>query len=308
MQRRKMSFKSKQQQRGEALIQSDFFNDSGGGLFMRKPRSFVLQDGQNNLYSDIRTDVSEYFNQNMIAWWGGNYPTGHVLSSQIACLNHLFPIRHDKEAVLNLLKVVSDDFVDVLPISENFQGFIQFEAVGGKNNLLNEGNNTRGSNCTSVDALIYALQNDGHRCLIPIEWKYVESYGNENKSSGDKGETRKKRYMDLIAKSSMLNENILSCCWYEPFYQLMRQTLWVEASMKDVKGLEADNYLHLHIIPDGNTELLDKLYPCSGKGLEATWKNCLYSPEKYIIISPDKLWSKQKTDTDIYQYLCMRYW
>ena len=303
-----MTFKNDQQKRGEALIQDNFFNDGGGGVFMRKPRPFVLQDGKNNLFPDIRTDVLEYFKQNGIAWWGGNRPTGHVLSSQIACLNHLFPIRNDKVAVINLLKAVSNDFVDVLPINEKLQGYIQFEAVGGNENLLNEGNNTRGSNCTSVDALIYAVQSNGQRCLIPIEWKYVEAYSNEDKSLGNKGQTRKTRYMDLITNSTLLNENTLSCCWYEPFYQLMRQTLWVEKSMVKVEELKANNYIHLHVIPDGNAELLDKLYPCSGKGMESTWKNCLRDPDKYIIISPKKLWSKQKKDTDVYSYLHTRYW
>jgi hypothetical protein len=305
-----MSYKSEQQLRGENLIQSGFFaTDMGGGKFMGKPRSFVLQDGQNNLYPGIRADALNYFRQNKVAWWGGYSPTGHVLSSQIACLNHLFPIRLEKEKVFSLLKAVSDDFVDVFPIAENMQGYIQFEAVGGDVNFLNEGNNTRGSNCTSVDAFIYTLNKNGKRFLIPIEWKYVEAYGNEDKSVGEKGETRKARYVRLIDSSDYLNSKTLSCCWYEPFYQLMRQTLWAEQVIKNkVAGIEAEDYLHLHIIPEGNNELLNKKYPCSGKGMEETWKGCLKNPEKYMVVSPAKLFSLQGDDTDIYKYLQRRYW
>jgi len=305
-----MAYKNEQQKRGEKLIEESFFDgDKGGAEFMGKPRPFVLQNGLNNLYPDIRKDVLDYFKQNNVAWWRGNYPTGHVLSSQISCLNHLFPIRQDKAAVLKLLKSVTEDFIEVLPINEHKEGYIQFEAVGGDTNFLNEGANTRGSNCTSVDAFIYALHQDGRRFLIPIEWKYVEAYGNDNKSEGSKGETRKQRYLDLIAQSKYLNKKTLDCCWYEPFYQLMRQTLWAEQLLlHKAPGFEADDYLHLHVIPDDNAELLDKAYKCSGKGMAETWKSCLTDPDKYIVLSPKKLWSKQEPNTDIYHYLEYRYW
>lgn len=305
-----MKFIDKERKRGVELINSGFFDgDIGGGKFLGKLRPFVLQDGLTNLYTDIRDEVLEYFKQNNITWWGGKYPTGHVLSSQIACLNHLFTIRHDKDAVLNLLKTITDDFIDVFPVSENLEGYIQFEAVGGNVNLLNEGANIRGSNCTSVDALIYAQHRDGQRFLIPIEWKYVESYGNDDKSAGRKGDIRKARYLDLIKSSRYLNENTLSCCWFEPFYQLMRQTLWVEQLLNyQPIGFEADDYLHLHIVPDDNVQLLDKSYPCSKEGMVTTWKNCLIDPDKYIVTSPERLWIKQSKDTDIYNYLSKRYW
>lgn len=242
-------------------------------------------------------------------WWGGNYPTGHVLSSQIACLNHLFPIRQDKSAVLKLLNTVSLDFVDVLPVTEHLEGYIQFEAVGGDTNLLGEGANTRGSNCTSVDAFIYALHRDGRRFLIPIEWKYVETYGNDDKSVGSNGDTRKLRYLELISKSKYLNKKTLACCWFEPFYQLMRQTLWAEQLLLNkIPGLEADDYLHIHVIPDENEELLKKLYPCSGRGMEETWRSCLNNQDKYVVVSPADLWDEQNQDTEIYNYLNQRYW
>ncbi len=305
-----MAYRAEQQQIAEKLICEDFFDrDQGGGIFMGKPRSFMLLDGAHNLFSPIRNDALLYFNLNKIAWWHGNYPTGHVLSSQIACLNHLFPIRQDKTAVLKLLNTVSSGFVDVFPIAEQLEGYIQFEANGGAVNFLNEGTNTRGSNCTSLDALIYALRQDGRRFLIPIEWKYTEEYGNDDKSFGTKGDTRKSRYLGLIEKSAQLNQKVLAYCWFEPLYQLMRQTLWTEQILLNrVPGLEADDYLHLHVIPSENKELLQKTYPCSGKNMEDTWRSCLVDQTKYIVISPEKLWSQQDSDTEIFKYLKSRYW
>lgn len=89
----------------------------------------------------------------------------------------------------------------------------------------------------------------------------------------------------------------------------MRQTLWAEQLIaKKVAGLEADDYLHLHVIPSENTELLDKIYPCSRKGMEETWKSCLVNQDKYVVISPANLWSNQDQDTEIYKYLKQRYW
>ena len=43
----------------------------------------------------IREDAIAYFRSNHIPWWKGaaDEPTGHVLSSQIACVNHLYLLR-----------------------------------------------------------------------------------------------------------------------------------------------------------------------------------------------------------------------
>jgi hypothetical protein len=106
---------------------------------------------------------------------------------------------------------VCSDFVDVLPIitDKYSPGYIQFEAVSDKDHL-NEGQPTRGSNCASVDALIYALHTDGNKYLIPIEWKYTEKYTNEDKSIEDRegeskgnelrGKERLSRYSQLLTQ------------------------------------------------------------------------------------------------------------
>jgi hypothetical protein len=76
----------------------------------------------------------------------------------------------DKEAVLAMLNGVRDEFADVLDVKCDAQPqYIGFEVVTEKD-FLNEGTSTRGSNCTSVDALIRAEHKDGSIWLIPIEW------------------------------------------------------------------------------------------------------------------------------------------
>ena len=140
--------------KAESLIKSAnpiFYGGKAGKKFMTKHRDFVLQENLKNIYSPICADVLEYFKKNYISWWGGKSPTGHVLSSQIACVNHLFQIRDNKKAVLTILKNVSDDFEDVCPINTDkyLPGYIQFEAISD-NDYLNEGQPTRGNNCTSI--------------------------------------------------------------------------------------------------------------------------------------------------------------
>lgn len=299
-----------------------FCGSPGGQKFMGKERDFVLKDNIKNIFSPIRSEVLEYFKQNGILWWGGKKsPSGHTLSSQISCLNHLFQIRDDKNAVLKILKNVSDVFIDVLPIhtDEYMPAFIQFESVSN-NDYLNEGTPTRGANCTSIDALINAIHKDGSSWLVPIEWKYTEFYNNQNKAKEGylidpincKGEVRKKRYTQIINSSGQLKSDNHNCYYYEPFYQLMRQTLWAEQMIinRKTEVIKATDFLHIHVIPSENSDLLDKKYKCSSMGMEMTWRNHLQDQSKYIIISPKNLMSGINTNKyqDLLDYLNIRYW
>lgn len=297
-----------------------FYGGKTGKYFMTKNRDFVLQDNLKNIFSPICKDVIEYFKNNSVAWWGGKNPTGHVLSSQIACVNHLFQIRNDKSAVLAILKNITDDFIDVFPINTDkyLPAFIQFESVSD-NDYLNEGKPTRGNNCTSIDALIYAKHKDGTKWIIPIEWKYTEFYSNQNKAiegfKADpincKGEVRKKRYTDLIKHSSQLKSTDHYSYYFEPFYQLMRQTLWAEQMIKNNKTekIKAENYVHVHVIPSENKDLLNKLYKCSSLEMEKTWRKHLKDQSKYLIITPKRLLNgiDSKKYADLIKYLETRY-
>ena len=318
-------YKKSQYARQEDLINnSDIFNgDKGNGYFMGKARPFVLKDGMNNLYEPIRNDVVRYFKDNEISWWGGDKPSGHTLSSQIACLNHLFAIMNDKSSVLAMLNGVRDEFKEVLPImcDANPQ-YIGFEVVS-KEDPLNEKTSTRGSNCTSVDAFIHAKHRDDSVWLIPIEWKYTEHYANQDKSNEDrqgeekgsngKGQERVRRYSALTDASLQLKslDSYYGSIYYqEPFYQLMRQTLWAENVVKlKEENLKADNYMHIHVIPSDNKDLLAKKYRVSGKGMEETWRSMLSDQSKYIIVDPQKLLEPIKDKyPELVLYLKKRYW
>ncbi len=281
----KATFLDEERARVCAMIsaKSEVFDGAaGGGRFARAERPFVLIDPEKNLWGPVRREALAYFSENSIAWWGGKRVTGHTLSSQVACVNHLLAWRRDEEAAAAVLKAVSPDFVRPLRIEsdQGEPGFVQFESVSDCQYLREDGL-TRGAQCTSVDAMMYAERADGSRCLVPIEWKYTEQYGNDNKATdaasqpspiNGKGAVRQQRYNQLIRESGQLQSVDLNVYYFEPFYQLMRQTLLVEQIVRhrDQETLRADRFLHLHVIPRGNAAGLSRTRSTAVAG--STWK------------------------------------
>lgn len=302
---------------------SDLFEKAeSGGEFRGESRNFVLQDGSYNLYKDIRKDAIDYYKNNDIKWWCLNKDAcGHILSSQVACLNHLFPLRKDPEILKTIINQATTDieFEEILPIpKERDNGeehYIAFEVVSFYDNL-NEKSRSRGANNTSIDALMIAKDKNHEVWIIPIEWKYTESFSKkdmsnedreeEPKGSNGRGEERMKRYDSLIRESTQLKqlESYQGSVYYqESFYQLMRQTLWAEQVIKkeSAEWHNAKKFLHINIIPDDN--------PYSDKINE--WKKYLTNPNLFKIIDPKKFLESIKnkyTYTNLYNYLNERYW
>ena len=314
-----------------------FSNAKGGRILKYKGKDYtkdeILMDGINNVYETIRDDVLNYFKKNKISFWHvkgtsepTDQPTGHTLSSQICCVNHLFPIRNDEKEVLKIAKMFCPDIKEVLkiPTDKYEEAFIQFEAVSDTDHL-NERNTTRGSVCTSIDALIYGILENGKKIILPIEWKYTEQYEREDKSIEDRksepkgnesrGKERLRRYTGLIEKSKYLKklkEYRSSIYFFEPMYQLMRQTLWAEQMIQNKKTetIKADDYVHIHIIPKENLPLLFEDIKIKDRGLEQTWKDCLLKKDKYRIIEPKAIIECLDNNkyNNLINYLTKRYW
>jgi hypothetical protein len=337
--------------------QAEWIHSAGyecGGIFRKLERNYCLKNQDENIFdcsgSGIE-DVKSYFMNEEIKFWGSDEYTvpNNTLSSQVACLNFLFAVRNSPEIVLGIAKKVTgyDDFAAVEKVNcdrEN-KGYVAFEVVS-KSDHLNEKCSTRGEYCTSIDAVIVAKKNDGKKVLILIEWKYTETYTDEDKSIEDdqnkpyiphkKGEERLERYSNLIVNSSYLSDNVLcngknekercrsTLFFVEPFYQLMRQTLWAEEMIRN-KGTEwvsADDYYHIHVVPKQNWELLFKKYSecksdteskdSSESNMERVWKSCL-SPkgkERYKCVSPKVILNaieESNLNPDLVEYLKERY-
>jgi len=304
---------------------------------------YILDDSERdrNLYNwqDKNTvqRVKDYFKNNKIKWWNCYFDapkeqepdgldiTRHLVSSQIACINHLFFIKHDKEAVLSIINGISGmpvKFKEVIniPCDKGSDNYIAFEMIAS-NDYLHEKELKRGEFCTSVDAFVYALDERSERWLIPIEWKYTETYERDDKSNGTKGKTRLSRYCNaktdnLIGNSKQLKslpDYKHSIYFQEPFYQLMRQTLWAECICrnKGEKVLPAEHFVHIHVCPKENRELLNKCYSevTDKSSMEEAWREMLTDQSLYHLVDPKELLQPiAKSYPELYNYLQRRYW
>ena len=301
-----MSYREDQRKKVIA-IRDEVFSDPGGGVFKKAPREFVLQEPVLNLWSEIREDVSDYFGRNQIVWWGdgGNYPSGHLLSSQIACLNHLFFMHQRKDVATAVLKAVHSEVVEAVGMDD---GFVEFEVVGAEN-YLGEKSHSRGANATSIDAVMVGKKADGHNVLAMIEWKYTEDYRPNNKYIP----ARANIYDRLLAEPDCpIQVERFESLYFEPFYQLMRQTLlgW---KMVQAGEYGCDEFIHLHVIPAANKELKMRVTSpgLEGDSMSEAWNNALLDPAQYQVISPEEFLAPGKTcqdTTEILSYLERRYW
>jgi predicted metal-dependent RNase len=100
-------------------------------FFFGKTRDFVLPEPQLNLWEGIRFDALEYFKKNKIGWWQGQReePTGHLLSSQIACINHMYYLRQRKDMATAILKSLDNKIEQACIVDD---GYVEFEFIGEK--------------------------------------------------------------------------------------------------------------------------------------------------------------------------------
>ena len=301
-------YRELQIKRNKKLIKDGFFNgDKGNGLYKGEIKYYVLQDYKNNFYPPVVEEVIEYFENNNIKWWNENIsvnkPTANTLSSQIACLNHLFFIRRSKFLSLYILNFITNkNFIDVLPLENDSynRAYISFEVASDKDHL-NEITTNRGELNTSIDAIFLAEDENNKKCMVVIEWKYIEVHPTEDASIKIENRVHKKceerlnRYSSLITNSKQLKykySNYKSTVYFHgELYQFTRQTLWAEQMIenKDTESIKADDFLHLAVIPNKNKSMLSSAYKISNMNLEDTWRNVLNDNSKFMIIDNKKI-------------------
>lgn len=269
-----------------------------------------------NLYSPIREEAKDYFDKHNIHWWKFDSekdidgPSTHMVSSQINCLNHLFPLRHqeDEFAIKAILeKATGLQFDSIQPLDIDRDGLIAFEFIHNNALLIgeNEENAERGSMCTSIDAMIKGMRGD-ETWLIPIEWKYGESYEMEDKTCSK----RSSRYDHLIETSTQLKvpkTGIPHSQYYQdPCYELMRQTLLVEQIIKQEHPNDNYHFMHLLVVPQGHTELRNYV--------QQHHIPMLKNPDIFKIIDPQDFLSPLESNKEsekyakLLTYLHKRYW
>jgi len=302
-----MSYREDQRQRAVSTRDA-LFKDPGTGLFFGKQREFVLKTPSLNLWAGVRDDAKRYFSANRIAWWKGSEsdPTGHLLSSQVACVNHLYYLRQRRDAAIAVLKSIEPTICDALPIDT---GYVAFEYIGSRQ-YLKEPAFTRGSNCTSVDAAMLGVTTKKQRILFLIEWKYTEFYSPE-----DLYITRRAAVYDVLITSGngpFVAGVAPQSLYYEPFYQMMRQTL-LASQFEQHREMDCTRCLNVHVIPKENKDLKEAITSpgLQGRNIHDAWRKILKAPEKYVSIDPSELLKEARhlPDTESWlNYLKARYW
>ena len=301
-----MNYRDRERKRAISIRES-LFKDSGNGVFFGKEREFVLNDPTLNLWEGIRVDALQYFKRNKIPWWKGNNdsPSGHLLSSQVACVNYLYYLRQRKDLVTAVLNEIDNDITEALIVDD---GYVEFEFIGTRQHLK-EKSWTRGANCTSVDAAMIGKNSAGKKKLFLIEWKYTECYSSDNKYIDERSAVYDKFITD---SDSPFKEVPVETFYYEPFYQLMRQTLLAWKLIEN-NDHGCSDYYNVHVIPNENKELLENITSpyLKGDNITEAWRSILKNPDKYLTISPRDFISpcSKKADSQSFlSYLEKRYW
>ena len=252
-------------------------------------------------------DAKDYFARNEIQWWKGedDQPTGHMLSSQIACVNHLYSLRQRQDLATAVLRGVDPEIVSAEIVDD---GFVEFEFIGERQ-YLKEKRFSRGANCTSVDAFMSGRTTAGERRSFLIEWKYTETYRREDKYIPERAYV----YDELIrAEHSPFKAVEPRALYFERFYQMMRQTLlgWLICEHED-HG--CSSYRNIQVAPEENTEFHSSVTSplLAGKDICSAWRAVLKSPEFYISETPAGFMQPilgMRDTKSLTSYLDLRYW
>ena len=306
---------------------SDYFTEASrvAGPYRGKSRPFCLpiDYAHENLFSEIRAGAQRYFGQYRIRWHDGvdGKPSNHLCSSQVQCVNFLFPFADKPEALCTLLRPFFPDIQSIEPMEIEGQ-LVSFEWIGLENYLGEKvprsGRRTRGANFTSADAAVMFRLTDGTRQTILIEWKYTESYSPTWRGIAQSGTNRMDIYRDLYdSPGCPLDKNHLTDfgdLFYEPFYQLLRQQLLAH-EMEKARESETNLVKVLHVAPAKNRDF----HRVTSPGLQQlgdssieVWKSLLRLPDRFISTSTEALFGNFPIDThpelaNWWRYIDQRY-
>jgi hypothetical protein len=282
------------------------FKDPGLGLFFGKPREFVLSEPAANLWEGIRADAIDYFARNNISWWkgDGNEPNGHMLSSQVSCVNHLYLLRQRADLAKAVLRAVDPEVIEAEVVDD---GYVEFEFIGARQYLAEKAF-LRGTNCTSLDAFMIGSTAYDRRAFL-VEWKYTETYPREDKYIPERAHV----HDDLItAEDSPFKQIEPRALYFEPFYQMMRQTL-LGSQISKHEDHECTSYRHVHVVPEQNAEFHRNVTAplLRGMSVSEAWRAVLRRPEFYISATPADFMRPLIAERDtkaLMGYLERRYW
>lgn len=305
---------------------SYYFSDAArfDGIYRGIARPFCLpgEYAEENLIPEIRDSALAHFAQHRIKWHNGQNgkPSNHLCSSQVSCVNFLFPFSDKPDLLAQLLGKVYPEINRMLPVENNL--YISFEWIGEDNYLgekvSSSGLRHRGALFTSADAIVAFERKDKKRQVVLIEWKYAESYGGSFLKYAKSGPDRTGIYGHLFESADCpIDPDILpnfDCLFYEPFYQFMRQQLLAN-EMEKAHELDGDLVSVLHIAPDHNNDFRKVTSPQLkrlGESATGIWKILMKNKERFNSVNTETLFgdlsSIQSTEISTWkEYIKTRY-
>ena len=270
------------------------------GLYRSRmyPFCLPLEYAGYNLFQGIREDALATFKRHDIVWHGSalpGLPTNHLCSSQVFAVNILFPFIDKPEALTDALRPFFPDIKQMLPVED--KRFIAFEWIG-EVNYLNENPKIgeyrqRGAGNTSIDAMMMYETVNGEKVMLLIETKYSESYGTSYKRFRSDGSDRLSNYHDFFYNSStpinLETAPYLADFLYEPFYQLLRQSL-LATQIKKTGKPKVNRVQIVHLTVHHNKDLLKVTSPRLrhlGDTTYEVWAKVLKDPSAFSLVSAE---------------------
>jgi hypothetical protein len=297
----------------------------GDGVYRGKSRPFCIPAdyAEENLFPAVRQQAMDYFAAANIKWHDemDAKPSNLLCSSQVQCVNFLFPFADKPDTLLWLLKPHFPKIESLVPM-ESSGGFVSFEWIGLRNYLgervRNENTRTRGANFTSSDAAVMFVRSDGLRQIVLIEWKYTEAYSRSSFKTSKSGTSRVEIYRHLLEREDcpldVQRLSNLEDLFYEPFYQLTRQQLLAH-EMERAHELGADLVTTLHVAPAVNTDFQRVTSPNLSKfgdSVTEIWQRLLNPTDKFKSLSTEQLLGRPPGEYsnglgDRWSYVTQRY-
>jgi len=268
------------------------------GLYRNRmyPFCLPLEYAQYNLFHGIRDDALNTWKRHGIVWHSSalpGFPSNHLCSSQVFCVNLLFPLIDKPEILAGALRPFFPDIARMLPVED--KRYIAFEWIGEVNYLKEEPmlgeSRKRGAGNTSIDAMMMYETQDGKKITLLVETKYSESYGVFYKRFRSDGTDRFENYGEFFySKESPINLETapnLADFLYEPFYQLLRHSLLASQIMQTGKP-KVSRVQVVHLTVSYNRDLLavtaPRFHHLGNTSYEA-WQKLLKDPSAFSLVS-----------------------
>jgi len=274
------------------------------GLYKNHPYPYCLprELAEENLFPEIRRTALAFFAAHAIKWHDGHggQPSNHLCSSQVCCVNFLFPFAHRPEALAAVLRPFFPELKQMLTIED--KQYVTFEWIGQENYLKEKiapnRERPRGALFTSADAAVKFERHDGTCQVVLIEWKYTEAYYSTPLRWSKARTDRTKIYRHLYdSPDCPLNKDRLESSevlFYEPFYQFMRQQ-YLARCMERAHELQAEAVSVLHIAPDHNLDFRRVTSPALtalGDTATSVWAKLVRTEGKFLSVSTERLFGQ----------------